>query len=265
MWQAANESTAARYVRTAPPGERKDVLSAVCMNRIAQLPVATAEEFGEPITDIYGLEPAAEVVREVLRQDRSMYAWVARTCVIFLDTALEMGAGGWSDSLENAMKSVGFERGNQLRPDLVDGLPGHVRQRVFGLHATAMGVFWAVAQPHIEQDRDKTIYRRIFESTDRRTELTAHDVAAWACVIVARLCHRGMTTRPLFYSDGYSSVPLMREPGWYPNPYNRGELVGGEPAVQRFWDGTDWSDHIRFWNGRVWVEGQHSMREMPGN
>ncbi len=259
------ESVAQRYLRSAPSGQRKDILSAVCMNRIAALPVAATTEFGQPVTDTYGLEPSAEVVRAVLIQDRSMYAWVARSCMVILDSALEVGPGNWAENLGTAMQSVGIAPDNRLRSDLQAKLPESVQERVLGLHGWCMNIFWVVAQPHVKDDRDRTIYRHMFESTDNRTELTAHDVAAWAAVVVGRLRNSGMLPDSPFYSAEYANVPTMDEPGWYPNPYNYGEIVRGEASFQRVWDGRDWTSRIRFLRGARWHEETHSLHTMPNN
>ena len=57
----------------------------------------------------------------------------------------------------------------------------------------------------------------------------------------------------------------MTEAGWYPNPFNYGDLVGGDATYQRQWDGADWTSRIRQRNGRGWNESTHSLATPPDN
>jgi hypothetical protein len=260
------DSLAVRYLHDAPPGQRKNLLTAVAVNRISRLPVAASAEYGEPVTDIYGLEPAAQTVREVLSQDRSMYAWLARTAMVALDAALARADGSWFETLEVATASVGFGRGNVLHADLRARLPDDVVERVVLLHQYCMNIFWAVARPEFEdKQRDRRLYTQMFEDPDPRTALTAHDVAAWACVVLGRLSNRGVLP-PLWYSAPvYARLTRLTEPGWYPNPYNYGDLVRGEPDFQRYWDGGDWTDQVRRLVRGRWSQERHSLRTVPDN
>jgi hypothetical protein len=260
------ESEARRYLRSAPAGTRKDLLAVACLNQITRLPIAAPSEWGEPVTDVHGLPPAADVVRSVLRQDASMYAWVARTAMILLDSALTSGDGDWAATLALALESVGFAEGPALRTELRERLSEHVRERVDGLCRYSMNIFWVVAQPQLDDGkRDRQVYRHLFEDPDPRTVETAHDVTAWACVIVARLRGRGLIEDSHLYSDAYLTPPEMDVAGWYPNPYNHGSLVRGEPEFQRFWDGDDWTDRVRFRTGGFWDEQSKPLRSMPNN
>jgi hypothetical protein len=260
------DSEAKRYLSTAPAGQRKDLLAAACINQIARLPVAASSEWGKPVADVYGLQPAAQVVRTVLRQDRSMYAWVARTALIFLDAALMNGEGNWVDTLGVALESVGFERGPALRPELKAWLSDDVRERVEGLCGYSMNVFWVVAQQQFDDgERDRRLYRHMFEDPDPRTAETAHDITAWASVIIGRLRNGNLIEGNRLYSDLYLHPPEMDGPGWYPNPYNYGDIVRGEPEFQRAWDGNDWTDRTRFRIGSYWDEESKPLRSMPNN
>ncbi|MEV4516794.1 hypothetical protein AB0K00_48555 [Dactylosporangium sp. NPDC049525] len=260
------DSEAKRYLSTAPAGQRKDLLAAACINQIARLPVAASSEWGEPVTDVYGLQPAAQVVRGVLRQDQSMYAWVARTTMVFLDATLMNGEGGWLDTLGVALSSVGFEPGPSLRPDLKARLSDAVRERVDGLCGYSMNIFWAVSQQQFDDgDRDRRLYRHMFEDPDPRTAETAHDITAWAAVILGRLRNCDLVAGNRFYTDEYLNPPAMDVPGWYPNPYNYGAVVRGEPEFQRAWNGRDWTDRIRFRVHGSWDEDSKAMRSVPDN
>ena len=265
--QPGAASLASRYLRSAPPGQRKDVLSAVSINLIAGLPVAARSEFGAPVTDVYGLEPATEVVRQVLQQDRSMYAWLARTSVVCLDAAMANGREPWVQMFGMAMNSVGFEASGELRADLAAQLPSDVLERVDGLHGFVMNLFWLLTEQQQFDDgpRDRSIYQHLFESSDPRTELTAHDIAAYAGVVLGRLRNSGVLGPSTVFSAAYTQVPPMHEPGWYPNPYNFGEVVNGEAGFQRIWDGTDWTRRIRVRVDGGWVEREHDLRTMPEN
>jgi hypothetical protein len=264
-------SPSQRYLQIAPDGQRKNALARACIGRIAGLSVCDASQFGRPVADTYGLSDAATAVRDVLRQDRSMYAWLARDMMVSLDVVLELmmeeGRGTWGENLDSAMMTIGLEPGPQLRKGLERELASDVQERVIGLASYGLKIFWNIAQPdRKELERDGALYKHLFESTDERTELTAHDVAAWSGVIIGRLHGVGCVPAsvPWFDRDG-AIVPALEESAWYPNPYNRGNIENGDATFQRYWDGRDWTDRIRMRVDGSWNEELHSLRTVPNN
>lgn len=265
--QQAELSTSERYVQRAPAGQRKNMLAFAALNRICASPVASAARAGEPIADAFGLDQVAQLVRQVLIQDASLAAWVARDALVCLDVALELMGGSWSDNLEAAMGIAGLAPDPEVRPNPTYELSADVSEAVVGLAAYALQVFWAIARPDDPTvQRDRTLYTRLFESRESTTALVAHDITAWACIIVGRLRNLGrLPSEVPWFAPSQAVVVAMDEPGWYPNPYNRSEIVNGDATFQRYWDGRDWTDRIRVRLDRRWVERVHDMYSVPNN
>jgi Protein of unknown function (DUF2510) len=255
-------------VPTAPNGKpigRKTGLYNDCFDDIAALPVAAAERFGRPVTDIFELGPATDVVRSVMEDDKAMHAWVAREGLVMLDVLLENMPGRWDENLEVAMASVGLVAGPVLRDDLVAEMPSEVQERAVGLASATLQMFWVVARPQADRAIDRRYYEHAFSSSDGRTRETVYDITAWTAVVMARLIHSRRAPALPIFGLGNGGMPVMTEAGWYPNPYNFGEVAGGDATFQRFWDGADWTDRIRLKSGGRWNEQRHSLRTPPEN
>ncbi|MBB5867975.1 hypothetical protein F4553_001354 [Allocatelliglobosispora scoriae] len=258
-------STAPDHGTSLPALPRVDALAAACLSRIRSLPVSAASEYGEPITDIYGLKPAADEVRQVLLQDQALYAWVTARTMTMLESALRSGEGGWSGLLPVAMASVGFESESGLRADLRGALPANVMERVNGLHGYSTTIFIAITMPpDVAGGQGIDLYRHLFESADRNTRETAFDIIAWACVIIARLTHCGYIGAFPSDGSGVSEPTRMIDPGWYPDPHSPDPESTGRVSRQRYWDGQDWTDEARTRTGQQWRPWTAPLRRAPG-
>ena len=262
---APGASPGADYLRRAGGHLRKSVIAFACVNRVMTLPVADAEEFGRPLAPSLGLQAASDVVHGVLRQDRSMAAWAARDCLVLLDTMLRTMGGSWTDSVETALAAAGLRHGPVIDPALAGELSHRVRSEVLRLAGRVRAMFLAFERVDGSRGTDRVFYHRLFASRSMSAALMAHDIAAWAGVVIGRLLHAGYLDRMPWMSPEFGSVPVMHTPGWYPNPFQMGEIVHGEAGCQRFWDGTDWTDRVRLRNRTGWHEFVKSMFEAPPN
>ena len=264
--RAKTEETSRAYLRVAPRLQRKDLLAAAAINAIAALP-ASRQGCGRPVATGYGLDEATAVVRSVMHQDHALYAWVARSALVSLDALLDAMEGSWDVNLDAAMRVVGLDPGPTIRPEERRGLSGEVQENAVGLASYALSIFWVIAQPAAEssQPRDRTIYDHLFSSTAPATRETAYDAVAWTAIVIGRLRNSGRLPEVAWFGAEFQRVPAMDRPGWYPNPYNRGDIVDGDATFQRIWDGNDWTDLIRNRDGSRWQEQDHSMHTPPNN
>jgi hypothetical protein len=265
MFSRQVDSTRRDYINSAPTGQRKDLLAYVCLNSILPLAVCGRESLGEPVADTLNLAEAAGIVKQCLAKDRSLHAWVARTSMVLLDLVVENLPGSYDENLEIAMSVIGLEPGPALAPEMTAQLPPGSAERVIGLANYALSIFWVVAQPNANLQRDRSLYERLFAAPTPQTIEVSYDIIAWALVIVGRLKNARRISELPFFGREYRSVPPMPAPGWYPNPYNRGQIVDGDATFQRFWGGDDWTDRIRMRSGKQWVEQSHSMTIAPDN
>jgi hypothetical protein len=261
---SSDDETSREYLRTAPPGQRKDILAFASINAIADLPVSSARANGQPVAGGLGLEEASAAVRSIMAQDQAVYAWVARSAMVGLDALLETMGGSWDSNLDTAMSTVGLEPGPAIRAEAARNASAETQENALGLAGYALSIFWVVAQPDFNRPRDRTLYDRLFASTATTTVEAAYDVTAWAAIIIGRLRNIGVLADVPWFAPEFRHVPPMRQPGWYPNPYNRGKVEGGDATFQRYWDG-DWTERIRHRDGRRWLEQMHSMHTPPNN
>jgi hypothetical protein len=114
---------------------------------------------------------------------------------------------------------------------------------------------------------DLAIYSAHFEDPSEQAHERAIDVATWSAVVTARL----RTAGPLAgegiaaFNPNARSIATMSAIGWYPNPINAGDTSGGDAQIERWWDGTDWTDRVRHRSGRTWQEVRSSMYTTPNN
>lgn len=57
----------------------------------------------------------------------------------------------------------------------------------------------------------------------------------------------------------------MREEGWYPNPNNYGQIEGTDCTIQRYWNGQDWTDDVRYRDNKRWISASRPLRAVPNN
>lgn len=249
------------YVARSAGRVRKTSLGFACLSRIASLDSASTSQLGVPVADNFGLEPATAVVRDVLSQEASMAPWLARECVVVLDSAAPALASSLEDAMDVIMHGMGLGPGyNVSFPDLPPGVP----DRVVGLASSVTHVWFAVAGS--TESSTRAFYERLFRSEQPSTRAVCHDITAWASIAVARqfnagrLPHLGPAIDPK-----NRDVPRLLSPGWYPNPTNSGGLIDGDARIQRYWSGSDWTTRARIREGRSYVEVDSPMTEPPKN
>lgn len=262
---APGMTVAADYLRRAGGHLRKSAIAFACVNRVMALPVADAGEFGRPLAASLGLQPASDVVAAVLCQDRSMAAWAARDCLVLLDTMLRTMGASWVDSVDTTRAAAGLRHGPAIDPAQAAQLPHRVRAEVLRLAGRVRSMFLAFERVDGRRRGDRTFYRRLFASRSVSAALLSHDIAAWAGVVIGRLVHAGYLDEMPWMAREFHTVPAMYQPGWYPNPFQMGEIVLGEAGCQRLWDGTDWTDRVRVRGRHGWSELTKSMYEAPPN
>jgi hypothetical protein len=248
------------YLRRANGYLRKSVMAFACLNKVMTLPVADAACFGRPIANSIGLRPASDVVRDILWQDRSMAAWVARDCVVAMDALLGTMTGSLADALETAMAAAGLRPGPAVSPD--EDLPDATGAEVLLLARRVISMFFAFERLDGRRGIDRTFYERLFAT---RSHGAAYEIAAWTGAVIGRLRGAGHLPELPWMAAEFRTVPAMTTEGWYPNPFLMGEILAGEASWQRYWDGTDWTDRVRLRHLTGWREQTNSMYEAPPN
>jgi hypothetical protein len=243
---AGATSTGRDYLRRAGGHLRKSVLAFACLNKVMSLPVADATRFGSPVANALGLRPASNAVRDILRQDQALAAWIARDCVVAMDALLGTMRAPRGVALETAMAAAGLWPG----PGTDVPEPAAVlSRRVIAMLAGIRG-------------NDRAFYERLFAT---RNPCAAYEITAWTGTVIGRLHGTGHLPDLPWMSAEFHTVPPMLTPGWYPNPYLMGEILAGEATWQRHWNGNDWTDRIRMRGRTGWQEQTKSLFEAPPN
>lgn len=194
-----------------------------------------------------------------------MAAWIAREAVVALDELLGLMDTPWGDAVDVAMDMAGLMPGPALNPERCVGVPAEIHKDMLGLANCVTSVFFAFDRPGGAPGNDRTYYEHLFTSPARPTRLVAHEIVAWSGVVIGRLLHTGLIPEVLWMSDEFETVPSMDTQGWYPNPWNMGEVTKSEASFQRYWDGIDWTDQVRLRDGRSWSYETRSMFRAPDN
>lgn len=231
------------------------------LNRIVRHPLAESAAIGRPIADD-DLTALAMIVHAGLEQDRSLAAHVAR------DQALQFEAfGGLTIHADALLRGVGM-------PTDIGSMPARsssLRVPAFQATVDALAMARVVARRYDEQEpepADLAVYDQLFTTDDEHTYQRAIRIAAWSCLALGRLRsggHLGSHADAPAFSAGHVDIPRMDAPGWYPNPVNAGDTSHGTAPVQRFWDGSDWTERWRVDRGRSWETSRSSMFVAPTN
>ena len=263
-----NDETSARYLASAPPGPRTEVLTSACTQQIRELPVAAADHFGKAVT-VAGIEPASGLVRRIMHQDRDLSAFIARKIMQhFKVIASDYMSGDLAENIAAFAAAMGFTTPAGTQPELVAEAqttlsPDEVEQA----NALAM-ISFSVLRAFIvgrEAAAEYRLYVKLYTGDPNMdAEATAYDVIAWAAIAMGRLMNRNLI-RPGFplMTSNYRNVPIMSKSGWYPNPTKLGGIVNGDAVLQRFWDGIAWTDQVRMRQGSRWVTGSGSLHDEP--
>lgn len=262
-----------RYLRLAPPGPRTETLASACVARLRESPAASASRYGDVVT-ADELGSAVEVVREVMTQDRDLSAWVARKSMVQLNALLrgqgtgeDMSKGGPGDNTLLALTAVGLEPAGladsgevALHISAPEKLAEKDRAAALGVASAALAVlFAALGSPTA---REKRFFVDLYtgeSGTDVETK--AYKITAWTAILGARLMNADVLTAR--FQHDYREIPAMWCAGWYPNPYNTGGIVNGDAQLQRFWDGSAWTDRARLRQRAGWTERIMSLHDDP--
>jgi len=253
------------YLQRANGFERKAHLAFVSINQVMKLPIASREYFGRPMADVFGLQHGSDIVRKILMQDGSLAARVARDSLVVLDALLDTMNTPWEAALGIAMDAAGLLPGPKLNPERLTDVPLRVQEDMLGLAHCVVAIFFGIERPGGVQLGDRAYYEHFFESLERATQLLAHEITAWSGAVIGRLRHAGYIPQTPWMSAKFETAPVMEEAGWYPNPMNMGQIVDGDATIQRYWDGTDWTDRARLCDGRTWRYDTTSMFVAPKN
>jgi hypothetical protein len=245
---------------------RKEQLVNACFNQISHLATCQADRYGEPLTYTSGVDMAVARVKDLLWQDRSLYAWVTRDALLNLHGLLSSRFEGTrEEGMEAAVESVGLSGAGTRLSEESQQLPEAEQQQVFHLGEQALDIFYAMNLPDRPPPRDRTLYENLFRSAPVVMEARAHEVIAWCGIVLGRLCASGRLRPTIIMTDpDFDVPPPMDKRGWYPNPYNRGtkNLI---PRLERYWDGKDWTDQFRALEDWGWKTSIVPLRSVPPN
>src|SRR5262249_24317232 len=225
--------------------QRTEHLAFVSMNQVMKLHIASGEYFGRPMADVFGLQHASDIVRKVIIQDGSLAARVARDSRVALDALLDTMNTPWEAALGIAMDAAGLLPGPKLNSERLTDVPLRVQEDLLGLAYCVVAIFFGIERPGGVRLGDRAYYEHFFESSERSTQLLAHELTAWSGAVIGRLRHAGYVPQVSWMSAKFETAPVMEEAGWYPNPMNVGQVVDGDATIQRYWDETDWTDQVR--------------------
>lgn len=263
--------------------QRMDLLFFACNYQIAELPVGHAGAYGQPVDTSRELAPAVAVVENVLQQDRSMYAWVARTALRNLKGLVDLRFEGnsWTDRFSIALQSIGLDydmlHGVSLRNDLLGQLPDHAQDclSIAALFIDMLFVLDASAREKARETNPQAVetYNSLFASSEQIYEQLAHAMTAWSSTIIARSEATGLIPHTAASTAReFRTPPRMTSPGWYPNPFNRGTNPRNQgmsrlvPKFERYWDGEDWTERFRAKDeSGSWDKSIQPMRTVPPN
>lgn len=256
--------TCREYLERAPEGPRTEVLGSGCVIAIKQLPIASADRFGEFVLRTE-LVDSVSLVEQVLSQDRSLSSIVAFKHAMMLKVLIEECMP--KDSLENTFSAV-FAACGVPTEELQAKTPEFLRDRrgadddmlpcttIFALiRAKAAGKAapedWVSYVHLIENHRVETVRR------------LALDTIAWSSILQARIWNAGKSVSPInVYMPPFDVVPRMNVAGWYPNPQKLGGFLKGEAKIQRYWDG-DWTSRVKHFDGRGWKALEVPLSSTP--
>lgn len=263
---ASRPATIAReYLRRANGCLRKSVMALACIHRVMATPVADAASYGRPLADSLGLRSATDAVREVLYQDRSLATWIARDCLVVLDTVLGTMCMSFAQALDMTMAAAGLRPGPTIDPAQAALLDPPDRADVLCLANRVISMFFAFERPDGRSGGDRTFYESLFAARTQRATSVAYEIAAWTGAVIGRLRGTGHLPELPWMAPRFQTVPTMTTAGWYPNPYLMGEILAGEASWQRYWDGDDWTDQIRLRVLTGWRYETKSLFEAPPN
>ncbi|MFZ2112254.1 MAG: hypothetical protein WAU77_00830 [Solirubrobacteraceae bacterium] len=267
--KAPEDQTSREYLASAPPGPRTTALAASCVLQIAEIPLAGRERFGEVLT-VAALEPASELVRNIMIQDRDLSAWIARKSIIQLKYILGSSAmsGDFGRDFDLGWAGVGLlssSDGPVIHPDSGATLSDEDLGGAVGFGQVVGGLLLLFSTTPEERRSSSgwSVYEDLYTgASGEDAETLGYDITAWVSVLLARLLNTERASNIPFLGPEYRQAPPLPRPGWYPNPGKTGDITNGDAQFQRFWDGA-WTDRVRIREGREWNEGSLSLHAPP--
>lgn len=254
MGEAPAEPDHSRAWLTAHgPGSRKNELAFAAVGRITRGSATATGTFGRPLTAA-DREATDGVVSDVLRQDRALAAHVARDAVLLFEAF-----GGLALNERHAIASVGLD-------------PGWVGADPVAADALAIArVIRGRSQDLTPSTTDISGYEALFTTEGVRQLDRVLGVTGWAAIVIGRLHNHpeclgaDALGNPPVLAPHLQKHGTMSDVGWYPNPVNGGDVSTGVAGIQRWWDGSDWSDRARVREGRRWTEHRIPLSTSPTN
>jgi hypothetical protein len=206
-----------------------------------------------------GWTSAIAIFDNAVTQDRALARHVARDTALFFESF-----GGLFIHRADSLAAVGLDDSVALIDPLSEpDPPTRAAARALAVARTIQ----ARNEGGAGKTADVELYTRLFEDSSEAGYELAREVAAWSGTVVARLRTSGRLPGdaiPVF-AAGAEKFGRMTEAGWYPNPVNAGQIVGGEPELERWWNGSDWTPRLRIRDGRRWAEHSLTLLQAPKN
>lgn len=262
------DDTSRRYLASAPPGARTEVLTAASTYQVQQLPVARADRFGAPVT-VADIAPAVEVVRRNLLQDRDLTGPIARKAMQHLHVIVtDFMSESVGENLDTFLGAIGLEAtgGLAIVGGLRDALPAHEVDAAESLANLSLAVFRSFSLgPKGTLPAEYRLYTELHTGApDKDVEELAYDIIGWVAIGLGRLFNTGRLRPGLPTADpSFRVVPQMEAAGWFPNPQRTGNIVDGDATIQRYWDGVGWTDKVRLREGKTWRTLTASLHAPP--
>lgn len=246
----AEPSFSRKWISQNGSRSRKNVLAVASLNRLCDATVGSSSSFGQQIRD-EDLDKAVHVVATVTTQDRSLLPHVARDMALVFESL-----GGLTENKNATSRAVGQS-----------GSTATIRVARAASDALAVArTIEARSNSREPSSSDLGTYTALFEDASPEGHTRALDIGAWVGVVTARLRTGGYLSLDLpLFNRQLAEYARMDGVGWYPNPVNAGDTSDGEAQIERWWDGSDWTQRVRFRNGRRWEERQVSLLTVPKN
>ena len=263
------DDTSMRYLSSAPPGPRTDLLGASIIHAMRRHPIAEPSLIGS-LPSYAEMAEAGLLVTGIMKQDHALNVIVARKLGLWasevsmllanhLDEFYAAAGVAWSGG---DIRLLRLEDSNDTEPN-----PVLATASLFAAFVMAAGL-----GPQKAPAADWKWYSDLcISSHTQETRTIAYDMATWAAIATARLLNAGRVdlgrADPSFppFNHAYREVVALTTPGWYPNPQKVGGIVDGDAKIQRFWDGDDWTPRARVRDGGRWTNHEVPLNSSPVN
>jgi hypothetical protein len=272
--RADDTEVSRQYLSGAPrllgrPLPRTDNLAIGCIQRVSAEGPGDKHSLGEPLTALE-MAPLNALVREVMRQDCDLSAWVARKAVIIMRTVIDVGmAGPVNRRLDEVFGAVGLrvQQDVTMVDDASELVSAAGRDEAIAYGAATLALLKvAGASSKSWEPADRSFYENLYTGADGSDVASlAYDLIAWSAIVLSRLNECGKIGSMAFdyFDPSLAAVPQLTREAWYPNPAKFGDTSTGDAEFQRFWDGENWTPRVRVRQGRSWTEREMSLHATP--